>query len=135
MRSGFKNLAVVALAGTAAFFLWKIQPEANPIIPRCLFLQSTGFYCPGCGSLRAIHHLLQGDLAQAWGMNPLTVLLLPGLIFLATAELLFRRYDLALRIRSPWIWVLLAVFLLFGILRNLPYPLLSVLAPHATPSL
>ena len=135
MRIRVKSLAVVAFAGTAAFLLWAIHPEANPVIPQCLFLQGTGFYCPGCGSLRAIHYLLQGELAQAWGMNPLTVLLLPGLLFLATAELLFRRHDLSLRIRSPWIWALLAILLLFGILRNLPYPPFSGLAPHAPPSL
>jgi hypothetical protein len=77
MQSGLKNLTAVALAGAAAFFLWSVHPEESGLIPRCLFLQGTGLYCPGCGSLRAIHYLLQGELAPAWAMNPLRGLELP----------------------------------------------------------
>ncbi|MCK4564000.1 MAG: DUF2752 domain-containing protein [Verrucomicrobia bacterium] len=130
MRCGLKNLIVVVLVGAAAFFLWMVHPEENGFIPRCLFLQGTGFHCPGCGSLRAIHYLLQGELAQAWAMNPLTVLLLPVLLVVASAELFFHRYDLAHRIRPRWIWLLLVVFLLLGVLRNLPVYPFSLLAPH-----
>lgn len=131
MQSGLKNLIAVALAGVAAFFLWRVHPEESELVPRCLFLQGTGLYCSGCGSLRAIHYLLQGELVQAWTMNALTVLLLPGLLFLAIAELAFSRHDLATRIRPIWIWLLLAAFLLFGLLRNLPFHPFSLLAPHS----
>jgi hypothetical protein len=121
---------VVALIGAAAFFLWLVHPQDNHAIPQCLVLQTTGCYCPGCGSLRAIHHLLQGELARAWAMNPLTVLLLPGLLFLASADLLFNRRDIAVRIRPFYLWLLIALFLLFGLLRNLPFHPFTLLAPH-----
>lgn len=130
MRRRLKSLIAVALVGVAAFFLWMAHPEENGLIPRCLFLQGTGFHCPGCGSLRAIHYLLQGELAQAWAMNPLTVILLPVLLILASAELFFHRYDLGLRIPARWIWLLLVVFILFGILRNIPVHPFTLLAPH-----
>jgi hypothetical protein len=128
MRPGYKNLAAVALIGVAAVLLWRFPPTEIKFFPKCLVLQFTGFHCPGCGSLRSIHLLLQGDLAAAWAMNPLTVLLLPGLIFLGTAELLFHRHDFATRIRPVYLWGLVAVYILFGILRNLPQ--FSCLAPH-----
>ncbi|VGO11702.1 hypothetical protein PDESU_00248 [Pontiella desulfatans] len=128
MRPGLKNLLVVALIGAAAFLLWWIHPAENKAIPQCLLLQTTGLHCPGCGSLRSIHFLLQGNLAAAWAMNPLTILLLPGLVFLGIAELLFRRHDIATRIPPVWLWLLAAVFILFGILRNLPA--FACLAPH-----
>ena len=128
--SRLKNLWVVVLVGTATFFLWKTHPSDNAFIPSCLFLKGTGLYCPGCGSLRAIHYALQGEFAQAWAMNPLTILFIPGLLFLAIAELFFKRYDFAVRIRVFWIWIIIVVFLLFGLLRNLSFYPFSSLAPH-----
>lgn len=125
-----KNSLVAALIGVAAFVLWWQHPEGNKAIPQCLVLKHTGFYCPGCGSLRAIHFLLQGEFTKAWHMNPLTVLLIPGLAVLAGAELLFNRHDIATRIRPVWLWMLIATFILFGILRNLPFEPFSLLAPH-----
>jgi hypothetical protein len=47
---------------------------------------------------------------------------------LGTAELLFHRHDFATRIRPVYLWGLVAVYILFGILRNLPQ--FSCLAPH-----
>ena len=38
--------------------------------PTCPFLAITGWYCPGCGSLRAVHDLLHGDLAGAVRPQP-----------------------------------------------------------------
>jgi len=129
MSPGLKNLTAVALIGAAAFFLWMVHPAESGFIPRCPMLQVTGLYCPGCGSLRSIHYLLQGELTQAWAMNPLVVLLLPVLMVLAAAELLFRRYDLSHRIPVRVIWILLAVYILFGILRNIPVHPFTLLAP------
>ncbi|PYV86056.1 MAG: hypothetical protein DMG90_22080 [Acidobacteria bacterium] len=34
------------------------NPASSGIFPPCPFLWLTGFYCPGCGSLRALHQLL-----------------------------------------------------------------------------
>lgn len=131
METRVRNLLAVALIGVAAFLLWIVHPSESGLIPRCPVLQVSGLYCSGCGSLRAIHHLLQGELTLAWSMNPLAVLLLPVLMVLAGAELLFLRYDVAQRIPARWIWLLLAVFILFGILRNIPVHPFTLLAPHS----
>lgn len=40
----------------------------------------TGLDCPGCGSQRAIHHLLHLDLKAAFLSNPLLVLAIPYLL-------------------------------------------------------
>lgn len=61
-------------------------------------------------------------------MNPLSVLLLPGLTFLAIAELFFHQYKWANRIKPVYLWILIGIFILFGVLRNLPE--LACLAPH-----
>src|SRR5690554_8210264 len=41
----------------------------------------TGFYCPGCGSQRAIHLLLHGDIIGAFRFNPLMVLTIPIMVY------------------------------------------------------
>jgi hypothetical protein len=46
----------------------------------CPFLATTGFVCPGCGTLRAVHALAGGDLATAWQRNPGLMIALPVLV-------------------------------------------------------
>ena len=72
-------LIVILLAGIAVVYKY-LDPSVVPIFPRCPFRLLTGYLCPGCGSLRAIHHLLNLDLPGAWRMNPLLVIALPYLL-------------------------------------------------------
>lgn len=72
-------LIVVLLAGIAVVYK-HLDPAVVPIFPRCPFRLLTGYLCPGCGSQRAIHHLLNLDLPGAWRMNPLLVIALPYLL-------------------------------------------------------
>jgi hypothetical protein len=128
MHLNSKTIPVVALCGAAAFLLWKFHPAESGLFPECPIHKYSGFYCSGCGSLRSIHYLLQGNITAAWNMNPLTVLLIPGIAFLATAELFFHQYQWANRIKPLYLWLLIAVFIGFGILRNIPA--CSALVPH-----
>ena len=72
-------LIVILLAGIAVVYK-HLDPSVVPIFPRCPFRLLTGYLCPGCGSQRAIHHLLNLDLPGAWRMNPLLVIALPYLL-------------------------------------------------------
>ena len=72
-------LIVILLAGIAVAYKY-LDPAVVPIFPRCPFRLLTGYLCPGCGSQRAIHHLLNLDLPGAWRMNPLLVIALPYLL-------------------------------------------------------
>lgn len=48
----------------------------------CPYLLTTGFYCPGCGALRAVNDLAHGDVAGALGSNLLLTLLVPVVVVL-----------------------------------------------------
>ena len=62
----------------AALFLFFIfDPETHPFFPQCPFLLATGFECPGCGSQRAIHHLMHLNIMAALKQNGFMVLALP----------------------------------------------------------
>jgi hypothetical protein len=114
----------VSTAGLAAgALLFAVDPNEPGHYPTCPFLATTGLYCPGCGSLRAVHDLLHGDVAGALARNPLAVLAAPYLV-LAFVTWLLRTTDRpAPRSTSlpPWtLWLLLGTVLVFGVLRNVP---------------
>ncbi len=70
-------VAAAALAVAAAVYFIFDPSQAGNLFPRCPFLTLTGLQCPGCGSQRAIHSLLHGNIAQAWHYNAMLVLSLP----------------------------------------------------------
>jgi hypothetical protein len=122
----------VALAGVAVLMLFVFDPTRTPIYPVCYFNQLTGWHCPGCGSLRALHHLTHGELATAFRCNPLLVTALPLLAWLGWRTLTPKRNQpkrLPSTIRSAAPWVAVGVIVLFGILRNLPYPAFTWMSP------
>jgi hypothetical protein len=123
--------ALLVLAGASALIGLYLQPPSAYGIPPCPFYFLTGAFCPGCGSLRAIHSLLHGHLTRAIGFNPLLVLMLPYLAFFWTGELLTavtaRRWRTGLPIR--WGWAALSLILAFWVLRNMPWTGFDCLRP------
>jgi len=67
---------VLALAAGSAAALAPLLPAFAPFAPVCPFHAFTGLPCPGCGTTRAVLALAHGDLAGAFGWNPLAVLTL-----------------------------------------------------------
>jgi hypothetical protein len=135
-RCAMLAAALVLCAG--GVYLFVFNPATSGIYPICPFHVLTGLHCPGCGTGRAIHQLLHGNLWAALRLNPLAVLLLPPLAYgcLSIALEMFGRKRLpSVFIPAFWIWMLLAVILLFWVLRNLPYYPLTLLAPHEASSL
>ncbi|HVV70051.1 MAG TPA: DUF2752 domain-containing protein, partial [Verrucomicrobiae bacterium] len=99
----------------------------------CIFHQTTGLLCPGCGSLRALHQLLHGNWVAAFHYNALLVGCLP-LALLLTAACAVRRFRGRPVLNSPhslWPWVLafLIVGLAFGVWRNIPGSALAMVQP------
>ena len=73
-------LAVAGAALVGALLVRAVDPNVPGHYPVCLSLTLTGTYCPFCGGLRALHDLMHGDMAGAFGMNPLLVLAAPFLL-------------------------------------------------------
>ena len=128
-------LGSIFLLGTAGVILLRtFDPATSGIFPPCPVRYLTGWYCPGCGSLRALHQLMHGNLREAWAMNPLTMMLLPFLGYGLTSELL--RLVRGSGLPETWlqantIRALCAVIVLFGIVRNIPLHPWNLLAPGA----
>lgn len=95
--------AVVTLALIYAF-----PPTEYALYPQCLFRSLTGLACPGCGSLRSLHHFLHGNIATAFLLNPLLYVLAPALVVCRS------------RLHRPvWLWSFVGVIVLFTVARNL----------------
>ncbi len=128
---GLKLACVSGVICVALFVLFVFNPASSSFYVPCPFHRLTGLYCPGCGSLRAMHQLLHGNLPAAFGLNPLMVLSLPflGCWFISYSVSGVRKRPLASVIPSFWFWLILLIILLFWILRNTgDYPF-TLLAP------
>lgn len=71
-------LAVACVAGYGCiFWTYRFYPLASrKEYGLCMFKKITSIPCPSCGSTRSILFLLQGDIAQAFMMNPIGIFLL-----------------------------------------------------------
>jgi len=127
------RFVALALAATPCLVLLLVRnPADSGLFPPCPFRALTGYHCPGCGTLRALHQLLNGHLLAAIDYNPLTIFFLPFVVyalFAAMVEGIWGPKLPTVFIPAGWIWTLLVAVVAFAVLRNLPVFPLSLLAP------
>lgn len=133
------SLVLLGAAGLAValWVLATVPPTDATPYPKCMFHQTTGLHCPGCGLTRSVHAALNGRFEQAFAYNVLAIVILP---WLAVSGL-----------RSLWSWVwgtpprpsrwpagvkrwtpltIGIVLTVFWVLRNIPVYPFTLLAPH-----
>lgn len=95
---------------------------AYDFFPKCPFKAVTGLDCPGCGSQRAIHQLLNFNLIAAFKYNPLLLLSIPYILI----EIIFRWIDPRIIYKQRKVLygpiaikIILIVVIAFSIGRNL----------------
>lgn len=123
-----------ALLALGAFFavlsvLAFVDPRSAWFSPRCPFRLVTGLFCPGCGTGRALHAIVHGDLAAAVRLNVLAVAAIPVFLALALRAALVPERPLP----RPPLWLQLVVYALlafFLVARNLPFAPFAAWAPR-----
>ncbi|HET7326612.1 MAG TPA: DUF2752 domain-containing protein [Nocardioidaceae bacterium] len=89
----------------------------------CPLLLLTGWYCPGCGGLRALNDLTHGDVVAALSSNLVAVAVLAPvavLVWFSWARSRWRGWVLSSPLlTAPVAWSTLALLLVFGLARNL----------------
>lgn len=129
-------LAVAAASVVAVTVVALVDPHEPGHFPSCPILAVTGRWCPGCGSMRAVHDLAHGRVIEAVDHNVLAMLAVPWLVLAWGLWALTaagrrpspRLVRLTGRGAAPWVVpALLGVVLGFAVLRNLPW--FSLLAP------
>lgn len=121
MRRALVVVLVLALLMVLGFIYYALDPSTSALFPRCAFQSLTGYKCPGCGSQRAIHALLNGDVAGAFRYNALLMISVPWIALCLYAEgQRVRNPRLYARLNAPLlIWLFLAMVLLWWLLRNI----------------
>ena len=133
MKTPLKIGTALGLLTLLAFLYHCWNPAGASLFPQCLFYRATGYHCPGCGSQRAVHQLLHGELRQAAGHNLLLALALPLLLYTGVVSLTngLRKKATAPSFLSSrtFLYCALAVVLAFWFLRNVPFAPFLSLAP------
>jgi hypothetical protein len=128
-------LAVGAATLAATAYVGVVDPNEAGHYPLCPTKLLTGLDCPGCGGLRAVHSLANGDLLGAIDHNAYVVLLMvPAavVIWLAWVRRAWRgvevsdaeagpaRVGVEAVLASPSVmWSLLALTVVFTVVRNI----------------
>jgi hypothetical protein len=138
VRSGFARRAAPICCGAAlvagAGFLATHDPGvAGSRFPGCLFHQTTGLWCPGCGLTRGTYQLVHGHLGAAVSYNIFTPF---AVIAIAVAWLGWLRASWdqpAIRLPRHTVrmvgTVLPVLLIAYGVLRNIPAVPFRALAP------
>jgi hypothetical protein len=79
-------LTGIAIVGLVIVY-GRFDPGDSYLFPKCPFKVSTGYSCPGCGSQRAIHEILNLRIGNAIKANALLVVSIPYLLILSAAQL------------------------------------------------
>lgn len=134
ISSKYVSLAGMLAAIVAAVVALRIlDPATSGVFPPCPLRVLTGWYCPGCGSLRAFHQLLHGNLRNALALNPFAVLASPFLSYGMASHAAFvvrGRHLPRVFLPAPWIRALCVAIVAFGILRNIQMHPFALLAPR-----
>jgi hypothetical protein len=116
---------VATIAGLTALTvaLYLRDPHASGSWGYCP-ISLLGFYCPGCGGLRAVNDLTHGDLAGAVSSNALLIFAMPVAVFLLTRWVVdaWRGRQRGLPTLSSWpgLSVVIVLITVFTLVRNLP---------------
>ncbi len=128
-RRVFWPIAGAAAALGGAAYVRLVDPNLAAGYPPCPMKVATGLDCPGCGGLRCVHSLMEGNIGAALDQNLLAVLILPFVALWIGAVIVRRwRSDQGAPIRSARFLTvqrtatiaLIVVIALFTVVRNIP---------------
>ncbi|WP_036527322.1 DUF2752 domain-containing protein [Nocardia sp. CNY236] len=90
----------------------------------CPLYALTGWYCPGCGGMRAVHHLTDGQIGDAVQSNLLAIPLVLALVIWVTDWTIrgWRGRSMRLPSMSPTtIWMFFVAMAIYTGVRNTPW--------------
>jgi hypothetical protein len=121
-------LLLAAGLSVAVAVLHVRDPHQSGSYGFCPWLLLTGSYCPGCGGLRAVHDLTDGDVAAALSSNLLVVTLIPVAVvaWVVWVRARWRGHRLSVPAAAKpaaksAAWGLAALVVTFTLLRNLGF--------------
>lgn len=124
------TLVIMFLGALSLYFFW--NPSYYNFFPKCPLYSFTGIYCPGCGSQRAIHQIINGNIIEGIRYNYMLVLLFIVLAYKATHYIITKLYNKPFNNilhRPATSKLILVLVILFWVLRNIKLFPFTELAP------
>lgn len=123
VSKSFKFLLVFLFFSMLIMLYYLFDPAGQVWFPKCPFYLVTGYKCPGCGSQRAVHHLLHFNFVDAFAQNALLVISLPYIMlaFLFDYAGLKTRWPRVRKVLFGFnaILILLVIIIGWWVIRNL----------------
>ncbi|MCQ2484835.1 MAG: DUF2752 domain-containing protein [Clostridia bacterium] len=113
----FTGAALIAL-GCAYLLIYLKSGFAIP----CVFHLITGLQCPGCGTTRMLASLVRLDFRSAWHYNPVVLAMSPMIVCIIirdTVQWIKNGRTKSSKIENYILYVMFAVLVIFGIVRNI----------------
>ncbi|MDE6693600.1 MAG: DUF2752 domain-containing protein [Muribaculaceae bacterium] len=110
------SAALLVLAGSAVVYM--VDPAEAAWMPKCPWHALTGLDCPSCGSTRAFHHILHGEVIRGLGYNPMAPVLwaLAAMLMAVCFARPARRASSLVRLLAG---AYIVVYIVWGVVRNL----------------
>ncbi|MFD0932933.1 DUF2752 domain-containing protein [Psychroflexus salinarum] len=124
------GIPIVILA--LGIFYYTVNPTTFAFTPKCPFHLFTGYHCPGCGTQRALHDILHGNIWTGLQHNfliLLAVLIIAYKFYVSYINSTNSKPTKNLLHHNAAPWLILAFVLGFWILRNIPLEPFLILAP------
>ena len=123
-----KKFLIPAIIIVAVVSLIVVYRNVNPVgsemskyMPKCVVKTLTGYDCPSCGSQRALHAMLNGEVKEAVLLNPFIFLLLPYLAVLLFTTISKSRFAVKVK---PYVqnrkaaYIYIGVYFAWWVIRN-----------------
>lgn len=132
IKSRISKFYIPIVILTLGIFYFYVNPNTFAFTPKCPFYLFTGFHCPGCGSQRAFHEILHGNLWTGLQHNFLIILAVLIVSYKIIMSFIYKSssnktQNLLYHNSTPW--VIFGIVMLFWVLRNIPLEPFIILAP------
>lgn len=119
----FSTVQILAVCAIVAAFFYRGVLDTLPgngRISACPMHDLWHIYCPGCGGTRAMIALLRGQLLHSLACNPLSAYAVVGFMVydIRAAVAIARDERRVLHLKAWYFWAMLAITVVFFILRN-----------------
>ncbi|HJJ28615.1 MAG TPA: DUF2752 domain-containing protein [Methanocorpusculum sp.] len=112
--------AGLAVLAAVKLFFSSVADFLFTLIPPCVFRETLGIYCPGCGGVRSVVFLLQGDIVHSLQYHPFTFYVCAAVaVFLVhyTLYLLFRGKVRRPVVHTVWFYLAAAILVVQWIVK------------------
>ena len=123
--------SIIILGGILYAFLDPYS-EGQSLLPICPLYKSTGLFCTGCGTQRALHEIYNGQFLSALHQNLLFTIMYSLCIFDFFLILLKKEKIRPFTLLSSYkklSLVILVIVIVFTVTRNINIPVFQLLAP------